>query len=550
MTAPTLGTGIRARAIMARAAGPADPVHVAAGALFALVMVLPSLLSSVVLVDWTDSVERGVVGLAEGAVVALWWLRPGGTLPVPSAWLRGGLAAVAAAMVLSTIAAPHAAPAVVRTAEWGMHALFGAVVWAEAQSGTRFLGVWRRASLAGVAGVLGVALALWVSLDVPDAYPWGASFPFLLGPRWLGTYGVLAVTLGTWGLIGKTATPTATAAAMAWMSAGWTAVWWSGSRGAFGAALLGCVVVGVLAPRTVRVAICAALASGIGALASVPLSMPRFGMGAGRLWTSAVAAPGASFDSGRSYLWTTTLDAWQTRPWLGLGPDGVIPHLMPLGSAHAHNTVIQALGEWGWVGGAPFLVFLAGVALAGSWRAWTTSDPFRIVAAGYLLAVLANGMLEGVLYDPGTTLLVTAAAAIGIAPTVDPRHAGRPVWIAPAVAGLALVLLLHLVVLRAVWAPGAPSPESLRWRLVRAFPSAPVLVPVAQWGHAWASARPASALDLARWGERQGRQPWLFYRLGADVHDRNGHTAAGLRARRQADALQRSALRTAPPWRK
>lgn len=528
----------------------ADPVHVAAGALFALVMVLPSLFGSLVLVDWTDSVERGVTGLAEGIVVGLWWLRPGVTVPVPSVWLRSGIALVAATMVLATIAAPQAAPAVVRTAEWGMHTLFGLVVWAEARSGTRFLSLWRRASLVGVAVVLGSALVLWIRLDVPAAYPWGNAFPFLLGPRWLGTYGLLAILLGTWGLVGKTQTPAAAAAAIAWMSIGWLAVWWSGSRGAFGAVLIGSAVVGVLSRRTLRVASGIALASVLGALASVPFSMPVQGMGIARLWTSAVATQNSSFSSGRSYLWTTTLDAWQARPWLGLGPDGVAPHLLPLGSAHAHNTVIQALGEWGWVGGIPFLVFLAALALAGVWNAWTTADAFRIVAAGYLLAALANGLLEGVLYDPGTTLLVTAAAAISIAPAVESRNAPRPLWIGPAVGGLALVLLLHLVVLRAVWAPGTPSPESFRWRLVRSFPSVPILMPVAQWGHAWASERPSHALELARWGEQRGRQPWLFYRVEADVYDQVRHAGASRQARLQADAVQRRALRTAPPWRK
>ena len=523
----------------------ADPALVAAGALFALVMVLPSLLGSVLLVDWTDAVERGVVGLAEAAVVALWATRPGATLAPTSRRFRVAFGLAAVTMLASTVAAPHLAPAIVRTAEWGLHTLFGLVVWTEARPGSAFLAVWRRASLAGVAVVVGAALLLWLRLDTPDDYSWHKEFPFLLGLRWCGTYSLLAVLIGAWGGLRRDR-----ASASGWMLLGWFAIWWSGSRGALGAALVGGVIVVAMSPHHWRTAMAMAGAAVGGAVLSVPVSMVRNGMGVAALWSRSVTVDPSTFDSGRGVLWATTLDAWQASPWLGVGPDGVFPYLAPIGSAHAHNTVIQALGEGGLVSGVPFLVLIAGLTVAALHRAWTTREPARIVAAAYVVAVMANGMLDGVLYDPGTTLLATAALAVALAPQAVLQTATRGATRTPrllALAGaFALVMGLHLAVLRAVWAPGVPPPDALRWRLVEAFPSAPTLKPVADWGRAWVDSDPTAALHLARWGEQQGRAPWQFTRVEADVRIRAGDRAAGERVFLRGEMARVAARRHVP----
>lgn len=511
----TLPLALRAVAVQATAGRSALPVAWAVGAILAVVMVAPSALGGVLLVDWTDSVERAVIGGLEALGVLWWAASPSAAVPA----LRRGdgalLALIGATMLLAAASAPHMAPAVVRVAEWTLHAAFVLIVWAEAgRRDSRVTDAWRRGSLTGFAVVLGTALGLWMSMDSPEAHAWTTQFPFLHGVRWLGTYGLVAIFLP---VAIRTATPRT---ALTWQTAGWLAIWWSGSRGALCAAALAALVLVALSTERQRTGARLAAAALLGAVLSVPLSMPQHQMGLARLWTSTVGGNGGNFTSGRSALWHTTLDAWLARPWTGTGPDGVLPLLSPLGSPHAHNTVLQALAEGGWIGGVPFLAAFAWMLVAAVRRAWQTRDPVRVGATAYLVAMMANGLLDGILYDPGSTLLVAAAFGVALAPQQADGHASRiatpAVLRMVALVGLA-VMLLHAAVLRAVWAPGTPAPDSWRPALVRAFPSAPVLSPLAGWGRAWQADQPGAALNLARWGARQGRSPWVFDRLAADV---------------------------------
>lgn len=492
------------------------PVAWAVGAVLALAMVAPSAFSALLLVDWTDSVERAVVGAME-AFVVLWWAASASRAAVPS--LRRGPARIAvvtgATMLLAVAAAPHAAPALVRTAEWMLHAAFGLIVWAEAGRGDAgVVRAWRRGSLLGFAFVMGAAIGLWAWLSEPAAYPWRVEFPFLNGVRWIGTYGLVAICLPA------AVRGAAPRTVLAWQAAGWLAVWWSGSRGALGGAALAALLLVALSPQRRRTAATMLAAAAVGALLSLPVSMPEHLMGLSRLWNSTVGGDGVSFGSGRGELWQTTFAAWQTRPWLGIGPDGVLPVVAPLGAAHAHNTVLQALAEGGVVAGVPFLVALGAMLAAAARAALQTRDAVRVGAAAYLVALMANGLLDGILYDPGSTMLTAAAFGVALAPADLRRPASRTVTPASlraaALAGL-VVMVLHGAVLRAVWAPGTPAPGSWRPALVRAFPSAPVLSPMAAWGRLWHADAPEAALDLATWGAQQGRSPWLFWRLAADV---------------------------------
>lgn len=530
-----------------------DAFHVALGVVLAGVMVLPSVVGSVWLIDWTDAVERGVLGLAEATLVLVWARRRGLTAPA-----RGLPTLIAAlgivwwvASVVSMVTAAQVAPAVVRTAEWSLHLAFGLVVKASAEETSRTCPLWRTSSLVGVAVVMAAAVMLWASLAEPELHLWNAEFPFVRGARWAGTYGLLAVTVGAIPLLAGAAEPRKRLASMGWMALGWGAIWWSGSRGALGAAAGATLLMVFLSQSRGRLVAAAAGASVLGALGSIPLSMPRFGMGVGRLW-AALPPGGESYGSGRSGLWLTTWEAWAAHPWLGVGPDGLAPLLFPVGSAHAHNTLLQALAEWGLLGGVPFVVAgtLLLIAAVQSGRRAGPDRMFRAGAAAYLVALALNGLLEGLFYDPGTTLLAAAAAGVAMAgeplrgaPPRQGRHALQLVSL--ACGG---VLVLHLAVLRAVWAPGIPPPGTLRPVLVCAFPSAPILQPVVWWGHEWAREDPAAAADLARWGRARGRAPWTFLRLEADLDIAAGRTEEAAAVLERAEALYQHSLRNAPPW--
>lgn len=529
---------------------------VAIGGAVCVAAAWPSLASPWAALDWTDTVERAMVGLLEALVIFAWALRGGSVSAAPTAahrWIGWGIAGWFLASLASLLTASHWAMAVVRTAEWLLHVAFGLVVWSEVSQRPRSATLWRWGALGGVALVAAAMLRWWARLDNPLGDV-GFGLPFVHGPRVVGMVGLAAAVLGLTPATGKPRW----GPAIAWSALGWGCIWWSGARASVGAVVVGLVALGVMRVLPFRIVLASAAGCAIGALASIPLYVPSLGMGISRFWV-AVAGAG-EFTSGRGDLWATVFDAWRESPWLGLGPDGVFAILSPVGIAHAHSTVVQAFGEWGIVGAVPFLGVLAGLLLVGlaAGRAAQSGPNVHAGATAYVAASLANGLLDGVLYDPALTLLFASAAAVALARPLawrQPQAAagplagsrGRLVLLVPALLATA-VCVLHLATLRAVGAPGTPAIASARVRLVQAFPSVPVLQPVVWWVADWARDSPEAALALGSWGVAQQRHPWAFRNARATVFAAQGCGPCAAAEQARAIAEQRHAMRRAPPW--
>lgn len=504
------------------------PFVVAVATVLTLVMVLPQIVSGLVPVDWTDAAERSVVGLAEAGAVFLWlttWRRPIPAAPHPAIpvlvvlWLS--------ASVLATVVAVAPAAALVRTAEWMLHVAFAIAAWDGMRRVPESRAVHLNAAAAGF--VLVILWSLWGKLQDPtgSARDWSYAFPFVLRSRLVGIYGLIAICVA-----GRHFLRRGTTGIGPWpiilTLLGWTAVWWSGSRGAAGAGVIAVVVLAACARRRSAFLGVTVVASALAALASIWLAVGMDGGVLTILGRTLSGGDASAFTSGRAELWRTTIEAWREHPWLGLGPDGLWSVLAPWRLSHPHNTVLQALGEWGLVGALPFLALVATLAAWGlfSLRAEADEDLRAdvVVAWTYLLAWGGASMLDGLLYKPAFSLLAAFAAAVVCVPAGPWRSADRRVrpgvwrWALSGGAALAsVVLLVHLVVLRAVYAPGTPEPDSLRVRLVRTFPSPPILREVVWWGQDWVGSDPEAALDLAAWGQRHARTPWEFDRLEGDT---------------------------------
>ena len=476
-------------------------------------------------------VELAAAGLAgRGTLASAWGRLPGWARLIAVVW--------AGAMAVATMTAVHRAPAVLRTAEWGAHLAFGAAAWAWA---SREAGRPQRLAAWAAGGALAVtlyAVGAWCAAAWGGATVEGIAEP-LAHIRYVGLYALsaLMLILAAW--------PREAAGRSAWTAAwmlGWAALCWSGGRAPLGAAAVAVAVWAAVARPGAR----SLAALGGSALAGASLSMalpvdPR-DMGLGRFFRTAAPSPD-NFTADRDLLWQHLFDAWAGRPWLGLGPDG--PAFALADHTHAHNTVVQALAEWGTVGALGFLLGVAAISLSlavASWRRRGTPGGSVVQGASAAwLAALLCGMLDGVFY--GAVTLAWAVVAVAAAAAVVAPAAPRPVSRRPALAqGVALAALaavagVHLGASAARFGAGSPTPDALRVRLAFATASTYRQTEILWWGKDWAREDPAAALRAARWGQQHSRTPWAFLALEGDVLAAAGDSARAVELwRRSAES--------------
>lgn len=505
-----------------------------AGGVLALVVVAPSLLGGFVFLDTFASVETAVVGLLE-VVAVLVWAGRGGRLPASSVPLvPAGTVLWLVAVVLSTAAATDVAPAVVRTASWVAHVAFAVVVWAEVQRDAAAVQTIERGAVVGFLAALGLGLGVWV-LDWSGGATrdWAGHVPFLGNIRMASIYGLVGAFFAARPLVAERFSWRAAVPALLASSVGWAALWWGASRGALGGAVLAVgFLVWVSAGRRLRVSGLLALAIVAGAALSLLVYVDVGFAGLWRFFPAASAqGAGMDFTSGRTLLWAASIEAWRSQPWLGLGPGSTVSLLVPMGQMHAHNVVVQALVEWGLLGALPFAA-LAGAVL---WKAVQPGRPAG--AAAYLIAAAGTSMFDGLTSHPAQTAILAGAAALVLAPSSPGARLARPEWqraLRLAAAGAGVVLVVHLAVLRAVWAPGVPAPDSARARFVLAVPTYALAKEAEGWGRAWMRTDPAAAARLAEWGLALDRSPWLFLNLRGDLALQRGDADAATADYREA----------------
>lgn len=234
----------------------------------------------------------------------------------------------------------------------------------------------------------------------------------------------LSAGIGLWATAGSRSRHTA-AAILVGLTMLWTALFWSGSRGALLALLTALLVLACVLPalrRTLPVAISTLIA---GAALSIFLGDGKtgdFGLAA-RLATSATAESAEALSSGRIGLWTAAIEAANERPFTGHGyaqanavfrEAGLdVPHV------HAHSIVLDAALALGWGG----MAMLAALALW-TWVRWVlrarrNGGPVQAAAALAVTVFLALALVDGLYFYHQALIPLAVAAGILIARPAD-----------------------------------------------------------------------------------------------------------------------------------
>lgn len=527
------------------------PLHTwACGLVLALLPIAPQVLSGLVVIDWTDTVEVGVVGWMEAVAVLLWATSRHALASATVRWLPPLLAAWLAAMVVTSIAATDGAMALVRTTEWIGHLAFGTVVWTDARRDARTWRVIGGGAGVGFLVVVLTALGTGMSVDGPAvAYNWASAFPLLHGVRCLGFYALVGIAVGMWPWLGGSTSRWTKAGGLVVQTIGWSALWWSASRASCLGALVGSAyLIWMLEGKRWQTAGMLVGVAMLGAMVSLAVPADPEYAGMWRLFAGPPEGTGvAGFSSGRTDLWVAVWEAWQHSPWVGQGPGSPAWLLLPLGFVHAHNALLHALAEWGVLGTLPFVAITLGLIGRAVQERHEARTPAALVAAAYALAAGATSMLDGLLNDPATTALMVVAAAAVLQPRASKPSAVQPasVLLSRGVAGAGVwtgvVMTAHLVALAALWAPGVPAPESVRARYVLAASAHPDAKIVEGWARAWMHSAPSDADRVVAWGLSRGGSPWLFLRLRADLALSRGDTVRAEADFRRAAVLYQQA---------
>ena len=439
----------------------------------------------------------------------------------------------------ATLLSDHGARALVRQSEWFIHALTAGVLWA-----------WLRAHpihvrLIGAAIPIGFLL---VSGVVAARLPWGESprdgtEATILGFENIRHYGYYAVIALAYLAARPAALPLSVRSAalpFAAMTAAWTLLVWSGSRGATAAVAATAALLWISridpAWKKCVALVAAALVLGSGLSLLLPRVAPSHGFD--RILRHSgirgeIPKNITTFNfitNGRTVLWSKVAPQTLDHPWFGHGPDGYLySGAMGTRSEQPHNVFLQFVFEWGMVGAVAMLALLFLVLRQQVWhvralRRRSEPDDDRVARLGALAALMAlciQSLVDGTLHNAFPLALGAISLAICAQPApgtpLPPLEGGRRPAYAAAVAVLAGVFILHTWVMVALSDRELPEPGATRTQVVRGFPSRVEAVgdgwSVFYWAADWAKTDPQRAIDWLHFGHHHARQPWRFYQF-------------------------------------
>lgn len=188
-----------------------------------------------------------------------------------------------------------------------------------------------------------------------------------------------------------------------------TFIMWTGTRGALlGFAVAICIaglhnINAIIARRAMLVPALCFVALSISIF--IPTPAPEFG-----IIRIAESIVGTDASSGRWYMWQTAYEAIQSAPNFGHGAGTYRDHMVVANGYpynHPHNFILQAVYDWGIVGGGLVLALLG-------WLGFTlfasTDGPSeqRFLSISGYVGLLTIGMIEGTLFHPLPIVIVIA----------------------------------------------------------------------------------------------------------------------------------------------
>jgi O-antigen ligase len=439
--------------------------------------------------------------------------------------------------VAATLLSEHGARALVRQSEWFLHGLTAAVLWAWLRAHPLQI---RRIAAAIPIGFLVLSSVIAAELFWDVRAKGGADIPGFENIRHYGYYAVIAIGYLTAVFAGSATTTSKTVGAFLALSASWTLLVWTGSRGATFAAVgaLGVLWLLKIDRKWNRCIALAAVAILLGAGLSTLLPRVTPSHGIQRilrhtgLWGEIPTHTTTTnfITNGRTDLWSTVAPQTLEAPWFGHGPDGYLfSGAMGTRSEQPHNVFLQFVFEWGFIGACAMVALLFFVLRRQIWRVRALgrrSEPdddqaARLGALAALLGLSLQSLVDGTFHHSFSLALGAISLAIVAQPRRDtpvppPQQMLRAGYCV-VTGALACVFVLNTWVMVALSNAALPEPEATRTQIVRAFPSRIESVgegsSVFYWANYWSKNDPQLAIDWLHFGHLHARQPWRFYQL-------------------------------------
>ncbi len=227
---------------------------------------------------------------------------------------------------------------------------------------------------------------------------------------------------------------------------------------------------------------------------------------------------------GRLDLWGLTARMWLDHPWFGVGPghfDVRFPEYrterVQSRPYYAHNDYLNALADWGVVGGLLLAGGMGSLAVGG-WRTWRfvrrddaglATKPSDRAAAVLglgtgLLAIALHSVTDFNMQIPSNAMLAVMWAALL---TAHLRFASNRYWLNPRLGGWVAMGLLCLAGAELLIQQGLQRWREARW--VQASERSPTLLAQVRALEAAVQLEPANADTRSRIGELLRKRSWI-----------------------------------------
>lgn len=264
----------------------------------------------------------------------------------------------------------------------------------------------------GAIAYIGILSLFAVALPNPVDFPWTNRLPSATNIRQIGYYvAIMAVAPLTIILFHKHNRTWLASLSFATLIA---FVAWSGSRASLLGLILGCALPLALFWRALdrkRMLLAfACLSVGLSVSVAIPTPSPAFG-----LVRMVEATDTEDASSGRTYVWSKTVEELSTQPFVGHGAGtfrAEIGAKYKLTLNHPHQLVLQYIYDWGLIGGiaALLLIVVFGFkALSISRKAAEPKSAFLGLASFTTIIVIS--MIDGALFSPLSIVLTLVALA-------------------------------------------------------------------------------------------------------------------------------------------
>ncbi|NNC48366.1 MAG: O-antigen ligase family protein [Sphingomonas sp.] len=343
-------------------------------------------------------------------------------------WVQGGLLLLFLIMAISASQAePMRAFSLLKTGALYVHILAGlslyGLVWYE---GTPSAASLRSGLLWGGAAFLGLVIAFAIGAAGQDGFHWTYFGLASQNIRSIASYAMIFAALGLGAAV--TGRGWERWLAVLLLIAALTIIFWSGSRGpALGwlAAIVAGLFVAAKGDRAklVGLGIGSSVAAGVAALL---LPVPNAYFGLLRLLGIAEVPGAGDISSGRLELWRLTVEKIVDGPFFGHGVAQFIAIVdAPRPQAFPHNTLLQFLFNWGWIGGGLAIVLLGALALHLFAKARLAKSP-ALPGILIVVSVLALGMIDEPFYDSLPIFLFMLGCILSLGAAHDAGKYGIP----------------------------------------------------------------------------------------------------------------------------